>query len=67
MTSHTYRLFTDNLLVSFFGFVPLVVAVGEGYLSVYSIGSICTLDYAGKGYASELLQRVIHHAEQAGA
>ncbi|MDF2723350.1 MAG: family N-acetyltransferase [Paenibacillus sp.] len=68
VTSHSYGMFADNRLVSFIGFVLSVVAVGEARLGDYSIGSVCTHpDYAGKGCASELLRRVMRHADGAGA
>ncbi|MFE5318446.1 GNAT family N-acetyltransferase [Paenibacillus sp. NPDC056579] len=67
-TSHSYGLFADNRLASFIGFVPSVVTIGAARLNVYSVGSVCTHpDYAGRGYAGEVLKQVIRHAEQAGA
>ncbi|TVY05380.1 GNAT family N-acetyltransferase [Paenibacillus cremeus] len=68
VTSHSYGLFIDDRLVSFVGFVPTIVAIGDARLNIYSVGSVCTHpDYVGQGFASKVLQSAIYHAEQAGA
>ncbi|MEF3306946.1 GNAT family N-acetyltransferase [Paenibacillus sp. GYB003] len=66
--SQSYGAFEDGTLVSFVGFVPAVVRIGEAELNVYSIGAVCTHpDYRGKGYVSRILDRIREHSIRAGA
>ncbi|WP_409341550.1 GNAT family N-acetyltransferase [Paenibacillus sp. MBLB4367] len=59
---------TDGKLVSFMGLVPSIVRIGSAKLNVYSLGSVCTdRGHRGQGYASEILQAIIPHMEQAGS
>lgn len=64
----SYGAFVNGTIVSFIGFVPSVVRIGEAELNVYSIGSVCTHpDHRGKGYAGAILERIREHSRQAGA
>lgn len=66
--AQSYGAFADGRIVSFVGFVPSVVRIGQAELNVYSIGAVCTHpDYRGKGYISALLELIREHAKQAGA
>ncbi|RKN85245.1 GNAT family N-acetyltransferase [Paenibacillus ginsengarvi] len=66
--SQSYGVFVDGDIVSFVGFVPAVIRIGEAELNVYSIGAVCTHpDYRGKGYISIILDRIREHALKAEA
>lgn len=64
----SYGVFEDGELVSFLGLVPTVVNVHPSNLTAYKIGQVCTAEKArGKGYASQLLDLAIRHAERSQA
>jgi GNAT superfamily N-acetyltransferase len=63
----SYGAFDGERLVAFMGLVPQTMHIGAATLKTYSLGSVCTdKEYRGKGLAGELLNRIIHHAEDAG-
>ncbi|OXM13488.1 GNAT family N-acetyltransferase [Paenibacillus herberti] len=58
----------EGQLVSFIGFVPQQIFIGQAVLSVCALGSVCTHpDYRGQGHASVLLNEAFHQAEAMGA
>ncbi|WP_158302150.1 GNAT family N-acetyltransferase [Paenibacillus mesophilus] len=63
----SYGAFVDGAIVSFVGFVPSVIWIGDAHLNVYSIGAVCTHpDHRGKGYAGAILELIREHSRQAG-
>jgi predicted N-acetyltransferase YhbS len=65
---HSFGAFDGERLVSFIGFVPFVLKVGNARLQVFSIGSVCTHDdYRGQGIAGKLLDLCKQHAAVSGA
>lgn len=64
----SYGAFVDGTIVSFVGFVPSVIRIGDAHLNVYSIGAVCTHpDHRGKGYAGAILELIREHSRRAGA
>ncbi|MGK9251215.1 GNAT family N-acetyltransferase [Paenibacillus humicus] len=58
----------EGRVVSFIGFVPQQIAVGDAVLDACALGSVCTHpDYRGQGHASVLLGEAFHQAEAIGA
>lgn len=63
-----YGAFENHQLVAFVGLVPSLLRIGGARLQVYSLGSVCTHpDYRGKGYASDILEKVQTHLQKSGA
>lgn len=64
----SYGVFEDGRLAAFMGLVPTVVKLGSASVHAMQLGSVCTAEeYRGRNYASSLLERVIAHADRAGA
>lgn len=64
----SFGAFEDGKLVSFMGLVPAIVRIGSARLKVYSLGSVCThSDYRGRGYASQILEKIQEHVKESGA
>lgn len=64
----SYGAFIDQKLVAFTGLVPSLVHIGSAQLKVYSLGSVATHpEHRKKGYASEILKRILHHIDQSEA
>lgn len=64
----SYGAFAEGKLVSFVGFVPSVIRIGEAELNVYSIGAVCTdPDYRGRGYVGTILDMIREHSRRARA
>lgn len=64
----SYGAFVDGKIVSFVGFVPSVIRIGEAELNVYSIGAVCTdPEYRGRGYVATILDMIREHSRRAGA
>ncbi|GAB2720964.1 GNAT family N-acetyltransferase [Paenibacillus thermoaerophilus] len=64
----SFGAFDQGKLVSFFGFVPWTVRVGEARLRAFFVGSVCTDPaYRGQGIASRILERIVAFADEAGA
>ncbi len=67
-TAHSFGAFADGRLISFMGLLPSVVRIGDAALSVFSLGSVCTLpDYRGKGTAGQILDTIKTHIDEADA
>lgn len=66
--TQSYGAFEDDTIVSYVGFVPSVIKIGEARLNVFSIGGVCTHpDQRGKGYAGAILELIREHSLRAGA
>ncbi|SCW77337.1 Acetyltransferase (GNAT) domain-containing protein [Paenibacillus tianmuensis] len=64
----SYGAFEDGKLVSFMGLVSVTIRIGKAMLGTYQLGSVGTDPAArGKGYASQILQRIFDHIDKAGA
>lgn len=64
----SFGAFDQGKLVSFIGLVPAGLRTGASALNVYSMGCVCTHpEHQGKGYASQLLNQVLAHADRSGA
>ncbi|MDF2721153.1 MAG: family N-acetyltransferase [Paenibacillus sp.] len=66
--SQSYGAFVDDNIVSYVGFVPSIIKIGEARLNVYSVGGVCTHpDQRGKGFAGAILEQLREHSVRAGA
>lgn len=64
----SYGAFIDQKLVAFTGLVPTLVHIGSAQLKVYSLGSVATHpEHRKKGYASEILKRILDHINKSEA
>lgn len=64
----SFGAFIGGELVSFMGLVPSFVKIGQAKLTIFSLGSVFTLEeYRKKGIASKILEKVFHYIDEAGA
>lgn len=64
----SYGAFEDGKLAAFMGLVPVVLRIGSASVHAMQLGSVCTAEeYRGRGIAADMLDRVIAHADRAGA
>ncbi|TFE23322.1 GNAT family N-acetyltransferase [Cohnella luojiensis] len=66
--SHSYGLFENERLLVFMGLVPANVQLGNARLSVFSLGSVYSVEAArNRGYAGEVLAEIKRYGRKAGA
>ncbi|GGE38193.1 hypothetical protein GCM10011391_16240 [Pullulanibacillus camelliae] len=68
MIEQSYGAFEGERLVAFMGLVPSVIRVGKAHVHSYSLGSVCTDPASrGKGYASQILDKLLRDIKQTEA